>query len=74
LEVDLIIGGDSPTFAFVEIKATKTIVQKMFRNLDEVGEMAGNLLGNKILVYGGNQSQKRSHYQVWAWADVQLNP
>jgi hypothetical protein len=74
LEVDLIIGGDSPTFDFVEIKATKTIVQKMFRNLDEVGEMAGNLLGNKILVYGGNQSQKRSHYQVWAWADVQLNP
>jgi predicted AAA+ superfamily ATPase len=70
LEVDLLIGGDSPTFDLIEIKATKTIVQKMFSNLDEVGEMADNLLGNKILVYGGNQSQKRSHYQVWAWADV----
>lgn len=72
LEVDLLIEGDSPTFDLVEIKATKTIVQKMFNSLDELGQLAGNLLGNKILVYGGNQSQKRSHHQVWAWADVQV--
>ena len=70
LEVDLLIGGDSGNFDLVEIKATKTIVQKLFRNLDEVGELAGSLLGKKILVYGGNQSQNRSHYQVLAWADA----
>lgn len=72
LEVDLLIGGDSPAFDLVEIKATKTIAPKMFNSLDQVGELAGNRLGKKILVYGGNQSQKRSDYQVWAWADVKL--
>jgi predicted AAA+ superfamily ATPase len=72
LEVDLLIGGDSPAFDLLEIKATKTIAPKMFNSLDQVGELAGNRLGKKILVYGGNQSQKRSDYQVWAWADVKL--
>ena len=72
LEVDLLIGGDSPAFDLMEIKATKTIAPKMFNSLDQVGELAGNRLGKKILVYGGNQSQKRSDYQVWAWADVKL--
>lgn len=70
LEVDLLIEGDSLAFDLVKIKATKTIIQKMFSNLDEVGALAGNLLRNKVLVYGGNQSQKRSHYHVWSWADV----
>ena len=34
LEVDLLIGGDSPAFDLVEIKASKTIVQKMFHNME----------------------------------------
>ncbi len=72
LEIDLLIGGDSPGFDLVEIKASKTIAQKMFKNMDEVGALAGSLSNKKILVYAGTQSQKRSNYQVWAWQDVAL--
>ena len=72
LEIDLLVGGDSPAFDLVEIKASKTITQNMFRNMDVVGKLAGPLSKRKILVYAGAQSQKRSDYQVWAWQDVQL--
>lgn len=70
LEIDLLIEGGSPSFDLVEIKASKTITQKMFKNMDEVGALAGTLANRKILVYAGNQSQKRTHYQVWAWQDI----
>lgn len=73
LEIDLLISGDSPSFDLVEIKASKTITQKMFNNLDEVEKLAGGLSKRKILVYGNSQSQKRTDYQVWAWQDVSLN-
>jgi predicted AAA+ superfamily ATPase len=72
LEVDLLIGGDSPSFDLVEIKASKTVSQKMFDNLDVVAKIAGTLSNKKILVYAGVQSQKRTEYQVWAWQDVRL--
>lgn len=72
LEIDLLVSGDSPKFDLVEIKASMTIVQKMFNNLDEVEKLAGGLSDRKILVYGGSQSQKRTDYQVWAWQDVAL--
>lgn len=70
LEIDLLVGGDSPAFDLVEIKASKTISQKMFDNLDTVGALAGALGNRKILVYAGAQSQKRTEYQVLAWQDV----
>lgn len=72
LEVDLLVGGNSPAFDLVEIKASKTITQKMFKNMDEVGKLAGALSNRKILVYAGTQSQKRTNYQVFAWKDIAL--
>lgn len=72
LEIDLLVGGGSPAFDLVEIKASKTIVQKMFNNLDEVERLAGGLSNRKILVYGGTLSQKRSEFQVWAWQEVSI--
>lgn len=74
LEIDLLIGGGSPAFDLVEIKASKTIHQKMFNNLDVVEKLAGKPSSRKILVYAGAQSQKRTGYQVWAWQDVALVP
>ncbi|MEZ4985281.1 MAG: DUF4143 domain-containing protein [Saprospiraceae bacterium] len=64
LEIDLIIAGDSPGFDLVEIKASKTITQKMFKNMEELGALAGSLGNNKILVYAGIQSQQRTHYNL----------
>lgn len=72
LEIDLLIGGASPTFDLVEIKASKTIHQKMFNSLDRVETLSGALSNKKILVYAGTQSQKRTGQQVWAWQDVAL--
>lgn len=72
LEIDLLISGDSPAFDLVEIKASKTILQKMFNNLDEVGKLAGGLSNRKVLVYSGTLSQKRTDYQVWGWQDVAI--
>lgn len=70
LEIDLLVGSDSPAFDLVEIKASKTISQIMFKNLDAVGRLAGSLSNRKILVYGGTLSQKRTEYQVWGWQEV----
>jgi uncharacterized protein len=72
LEIDLLIGGASPAFDLVEIKASKTIHQKMFNNLDTVQTLSGTLSNKKILVYAGTQSQKRTEHQVWAWQDIAL--
>jgi hypothetical protein len=73
LEIDLLIGGDTPAFDLVEIKATKTILTQHFKNLDEVEKIANGFSNRKILVYGGTQSQKRTNYQVWAWQDVEVD-
>ncbi|MCC7466228.1 MAG: ATP-binding protein [Saprospiraceae bacterium] len=72
IEVDLLVGGDSPAFDLVEIKASKTIIQKMFNNLDVVERLAGNFSNRKIMVYAGGQSQRRTDYQIWSWQDVRL--
>lgn len=72
MEINLLVSGDSPAFDLVEIKASSTIMQKMFNNLDEVEKLAGGLSNRKILVYGGTLSQKRTDCQVWGWRDVAI--
>lgn len=68
-EVDLIIENGLKYDA-LEIKATKTIVPKLFKGLDKFKEISGDFIHDKILVYGGNESQKRTNYTVKAWHDV----
>ncbi|HWK98694.1 MAG TPA: DUF4143 domain-containing protein, partial [Parapedobacter sp.] len=66
-EIDLLwhVGG---TFHAVEIKATKTITNELFKQLDKF-ETSSALAQpiKKILVYGGNEHQHRTHYEVLSW-------
>ncbi len=38
--------------------------------MDYFASLAGNSVSAKTLIYGGNESQDRTHYQVRAWHDV----
>jgi uncharacterized protein len=72
LEIDLLVGGDAPAVDMVEIKASKTILPKMSRNMDDFERLAGPWAKSKVLVYAGRQSQNRSGYRVCAWQDISL--
>ena len=69
LEIDLLIENGLKNHA-VEIKSTKTITSKLFTNLDKFERLSGNLISDKILIYGGNTSQNRTNYKVKAWYDI----
>jgi predicted AAA+ superfamily ATPase len=70
-EVDLLVSNDT-AYDTIEIKSTKTILPKQFAGLDFLANIGGDAIRRKILVYGGDSSQKRTHYQVWAWSDIKL--
>jgi uncharacterized protein len=71
-EVDLLVSNKMK-FDAVEIKATMTIMQKLFTNLDYIAKIGDNTINQKILVYGGDQSQRRTDYQVLAWTDLRIS-
>jgi len=65
---------NSPSkFDVVEIKSTKTVLPKLFKNLDEFEKWSGGKVNQKILVYGGTQTQNRTHHLVCAWNDVKID-
>ena len=70
-EVDLLVSNDT-AYDAIEIKSTKTILPKQFAGLDFLANIGGDAIRRKILVYGGDSSQKRTHYQIWDWSDIKL--
>lgn len=68
-EVDLLVSNGNG-FDAVEIKATQTLTENIFKGLDYLTNVGGETIKRKVLVYGGTESQKRTHYQVWAWKDL----
>jgi uncharacterized protein len=71
-EVDLLISNQT-VYDAIEIKATKTILPKLFEGLDLLSTIGKGSIGRKILVYGGQETQKRTNYQVWAWHDIKID-
>ena len=67
-EIDLLWKVDR-TFIATEIKAAKTITTEMFKQLDKF-ESYQETPVQKVLIYGGNQSQKRSKYLVRSWNEA----
>jgi len=70
-EVDLLIEN-TKGFHLVEFKASMTIMPDMFKPMllfEKISEWAHL---EKILVYGGDQSQKRSYGQVIPWNNFGL--
>lgn len=71
-EVDLLVSNET-AYDVVEIKATKTILPKLFDGLDLLKNIGKDTINRKILVYGGTESQNRSNYKVWAWDNVKID-
>jgi predicted AAA+ superfamily ATPase len=71
-EVDLLVSNET-AYDIVEIKATKTILPKLFDGLDLLKNIGKEKINRKILVYGGKESQNRSNYKVWAWNNVKID-
>jgi len=71
-EVDLLVSNET-AYDIIEIKATKTILPKLFDGLDLLKNIGKEKINRKILVYGGKESQNRSNYKVWAWNDIRID-
>ena len=69
-EIDL-LWQVGQTFHAVEIKATKTITNELFKQLDKFEtHLAPSTPIQKTLVYGGADSQHRTNYEVKSWREV----
>jgi hypothetical protein len=62
-EVDLLTKRGL-SLAIFEIKSTQTILPPLFKGMDYFASLAGNTVSTKTLIYGGMESQDRTHYQV----------
>ena len=56
----------------IELKAGKTINTDYFKNLKYFKEIAGELIAQSYLIYGGNQNQKRTQAIVRKWDEFSL--
>lgn len=65
-EVDLLMSNDT-VYDIIEIKSTQTILPALFEGLDKLRSFGQSSIGNSILVYGGNDSQNRTQYDIRAW-------
>lgn len=72
LEIDLMVSNDRGTYDIFEIKATHTIMPKLYENLSALKNIAAQTIDRKILVYGGETSQERTDLKVWSWNEVQI--
>ncbi len=72
-EVDCIIDNGEQLIP-VEIKSGETVNSGFFSNLAKWNELSGGKPENSYLVYGGLESQKRSHGTVLSWDDLSQLP
>ncbi len=66
VEIDLLWKNREAFFA-TEIKATKTINNNLFQQLDRFESYHESEIVHKILYYGGNESQQRTKYTIKSW-------
>lgn len=71
-EVDLMVSNQT-AYDILEIKATQTILPKLFEGLDLLKTIGKGAINRKILVYGGIENQNRSDYKVWSWNDCKID-
>jgi len=72
-EIDLLTRRGSG-FDIFEVKSTQTILPQLFSGLDRFSTIAKGQVKTQTLVYGGAESQSRTHYQVSTWKGVDLGP
>jgi predicted AAA+ superfamily ATPase len=70
-EVDLIVESDSGTH-ICEIKATSTVVPRLFDGLNYFKEVADTQEYTEHLIYAGTEKQNRKQGTVWPWDEFEL--
>jgi uncharacterized protein len=68
-EIDLLIE-EGKNLKIVEIKSGKTIKTDFFKSLNRFEKLASNFTVKKYLIYGGDESQKRTIAEVFSWNEV----
>lgn len=68
-EVDMLMkkGQD---FSIYEIKATQTINNSLFKEMDRFEEISAPAKVTKTLIYGGAENEKRTRYNVLSWKNI----
>ncbi|MEZ4688385.1 MAG: ATP-binding protein [Bacteroidia bacterium] len=66
LEVDL-LSPKALKFDIAEIKASSTIKSRLFEGMDKFDVISQNRVSGKTLIYGGEQNQDRTNYEVRNW-------
>jgi uncharacterized protein len=66
-EVDLLRPNTASKFDIFEIKSSKTILTEQFKGLKFLQDIATESVNMKTLIYGGNESQKRTDYTILSW-------
>ena len=68
-EIDLMyLEGDA--FNIYEIKASSNIQSKMFEGMNYFQEISSKRVKEKILIYGGKETQKRTEYRILPWSEA----
>lgn len=65
-EIDL-LWKENNTFQAMEIKATQTVTNELFKQLDKFAAFIAPAPVRKMLMYGGVDDQKRTNYTVLSW-------
>jgi uncharacterized protein len=68
-EVDLLYEDFDGTHV-VEIKATSTITNDLFKGMDYFSALPNNYLDTKTLVYAGLDTHKRTDYDIVSWYNI----
>lgn len=68
-EVDLLLKKNQG-FSVFEIKSTQTISAGLFKEMDRFEEIAAPAEVNKTLIYGGDENEKRTKYNVLSWKNI----
>jgi predicted AAA+ superfamily ATPase len=70
-EVDL-LTKTLEGFDIFEIKATQTVSASLFKQLDKFEVLTPELSVRKTLIYGGDENQQRTKYNVLSWKSINL--
>ncbi|MVN23482.1 ATP-binding protein [Mucilaginibacter arboris] len=68
-EVDLLMKKNKG-FAVFEVKATQTISEGLFKEMDRFEQISAPSELTKTLIYGGDENEKRTKYNVLSWKNI----
>lgn len=57
-------------FAVAAIKATETVSNGLFKEMDRFEQITQPAIIEKTLIFGGNQNETRTNYKVTSWKNI----